>query len=1123
MAANPVYHVDSYHINVEMGDGAIHLLLQITEEDGNVLTPPRVLSAVLIDGGHNRHAGLQNLKDTIQTIIDLGYDDANGNPIDNHDESHCLKFDAIIVTHWDQDHWCGMVRLFMDDVVAQIVAGTPLDTLECRYLRYDGPTGLPESVLYVPYWNFTPGTAISEEKGAYEGFSNIREDGPSPARFFLCDFDVEEDDDGDWRGTIPNFLKVRIHKDWSFLGVNFFTGDEIDIAQIPNIIHPQQLIAQPVHHTRINGEMRPGMYCIAAYRQYMGPPLLEVVDKINTRTNQLSIAAMIIWPDLQLSHYFAGDLSYDMEKKLVVWSGANSAAGRRVSAMKASHHGAAISTPVEMIQNFDPRSIILSAGNDYGHPRKCARIHDICQRLEIWNLFVVISISALFIKRQENINTNVLIGWELLLYIEAWYLWNGYNVGNHAVWPICYPYYLYQTNTTPSTWVQTNPGKISPAAFRDNSAANRTYRESLQTIYDALAGRGTPIAYPYNLFTTEVGRGTKEAKTIWLNSYVSRMWRTISNITRSATVVPALHAAANSILTGNNIIQYNLVQCRHGVDDGEVTFKVRGNPNPPNNIHAVPLSKTLLRTRQTLGKMATTLKGPRETIILSRNSLNVNLGAVTIDPSMVSLGDDVDPDEGDDEETDTDDELRAKGGTFDKNSKYMKTSSLSANEGTRSLLRDPLPGYTFFCTELSEGTSSTTYSLTVGDLNDFITALHWGIVTLETTPPATSDGPPIGLFATDEWNSWFVEAIGATSFTVNASKTQIISFNTAFSIPAVLSGNPTQATLIFDTSVANVSFDLPNPQALPPSGLLGGYGTMIFGLSPVTQPVTLTLSDLFTFVGQDLPAKSVIGSLDSITLSLDSTNSRGDRNAIWFIPGDNYKTVVRLEPHLPNDALDSLNSYLETILPGLTVNSATVVAKKSLTYSTGKTGVTVVTEPEIFLSVDSKITITAPPPKQPKVLLFTTTITFSPNTLDFVLQYNSGGTIDDAVDWVANLLGLEGLPFLDWVDKAASYVDKDLQLRRISLKVGVTSKGLKVLSCAFDVQVTLAIGGDKDKNTKVATKLSYTWPNGKFGRLVGALWPGRQCLHSANYAIKANPVNYSSTSPGTSASIELRF
>lgn len=700
----------------------------------------------------------------------------------------------------------------------------------------------------------------------------------------------------------------------------------------------------------------------------------------------------------------------------------------------------------------------------------------------------------LFGVREKKIKANVLIGWELLLYIQAWYLWNGYDVSDHAVWPICYPYYLYKTNGIPSRWVQRNPAKISPAAFRDNSTAYNTYRRALQSIYDGLAENEIEVENPYDEFIAYVGGRSKEDQTVWLNSYIARQWRTISNITRSATVVTAFDADTNSILTGANIIQYNLVQCRHGVGDGEVCIRVRGNPNPPNNTHAVPLSRTLRQVRQTSGQLATTLKGPRQKMILSRNSANVNLGAVTIDPSMVSLGNDPDPDEGDDPDTDGGDELLTEAETIDEASKSMKTSALSANQGTTPLIRNPLPGYTFFSMELSEGTSPTTYSLTAGDLNDFVTALHWGIVTLETTPPTTSDGAPIGLFATDEWDSWFVEAIGATSFSVNASQTQIISFNTAFSISALLPGNSTQATLIFDTSVANLSFDLPSPQALPPTGLLSGYDTMIFGLSPATQPVSLTLRDLFAFSGHDMPAKSLIGSLDSITLSLDPTNSRGDRNAIWFIPGDNYKTVVRLEPHLPNDALNSLNSYLKTVLPGFSVNSATIVAKKCLTYSTGKTGVKVVTEPRIFLSVGSQITITPPPPKPQKILLFTTTITFSPDTLDFVLQYDSGGTIEDTVDWVSNLLGLEGLPFLDWVDKAAAYVEKDLQLRRISLTVGVTSKGLKVLSCVFDAQVTLAIGGDKDKNTKVATKLSYSWPTGKFGRLIGALWPCKQCL-----------------------------
>lgn len=106
--------VHSWHINIGVGDGAIHLLVdEKATLPATTAVKPLVKKAVLIDGGDSAHS-LQQLKLTIARIeaeYDFPAEDAKQ-----------LKFDAILITHWDLDHWYGIHQLLLEDLEATLNA-----------------------------------------------------------------------------------------------------------------------------------------------------------------------------------------------------------------------------------------------------------------------------------------------------------------------------------------------------------------------------------------------------------------------------------------------------------------------------------------------------------------------------------------------------------------------------------------------------------------------------------------------------------------------------------------------------------------------------------------------------------------------------------------------------------------------------------------------------------------------------------------------------------------------------------------------------------------------------------------------------------------------------------------
>lgn len=188
--------VDTIHLNIGIGDCSIVCKTQPPPSSSTTsIGKPQLLSAVLIDGGFQASADL--IQKCIQTQLD-----GTGTNSGLYDLSlmpgSVVKFDSVVITHWDQDHWGGLINLICDDLKTQlntriqaaqdaeakkegkewkdltkdekdaieveiVAANTAaklstdpvVPEIQCAYFKYDGLPGVgkPLTTLYVPYWD----------------------------------------------------------------------------------------------------------------------------------------------------------------------------------------------------------------------------------------------------------------------------------------------------------------------------------------------------------------------------------------------------------------------------------------------------------------------------------------------------------------------------------------------------------------------------------------------------------------------------------------------------------------------------------------------------------------------------------------------------------------------------------------------------------------------------------------------------------------------------------------------------------------------------------------------------------------------------------------------------------
>ena len=132
MPGPPKYVIDYRQVNIGVGDCEIILLVKDAQD-----TIPTIMKAVLVDGGKGGRIPVSNIRQVF-TRIKEDYTIAK------------FQLDAIVITHWDTDHYTGVLALMTEELEL-----TPDDPRELTFLKYD--SGEPTTTLYAPY-EFLPTT-----------------------------------------------------------------------------------------------------------------------------------------------------------------------------------------------------------------------------------------------------------------------------------------------------------------------------------------------------------------------------------------------------------------------------------------------------------------------------------------------------------------------------------------------------------------------------------------------------------------------------------------------------------------------------------------------------------------------------------------------------------------------------------------------------------------------------------------------------------------------------------------------------------------------------------------------------------------------------------------------------
>lgn len=263
--------VDSVHINVGQGDSAVHLLVDTTD----VSKDPVILRATLIDGG--KGDGFQKIKDSI-TMLMTRYQLPVG--VTN------LQFDSIVLTHWDLDHYKGVLDLLNDDLHEQIEEikkthpPTPAEiaAMQCKYLKYSGAgRGTPLTTFYVPYWDgsskgfYVPGSSGRKRKYPNDRPKVLEKSGTLPD--WLLDFKTYAHSDGRKAKPEPEAggftftgLCSLCYDPARMIGVNFLDNVRLTTKGYQDVTDPGDLVDSVTWQKGAPV----GIFCVGCYDAVIG-------------------------------------------------------------------------------------------------------------------------------------------------------------------------------------------------------------------------------------------------------------------------------------------------------------------------------------------------------------------------------------------------------------------------------------------------------------------------------------------------------------------------------------------------------------------------------------------------------------------------------------------------------------------------------------------------------------------------------------------------------------------------------------------------------------------------------------------------------------------------------------
>ncbi|KAF2657052.1 hypothetical protein K491DRAFT_348351 [Lophiostoma macrostomum CBS 122681] len=308
------WRVDSYFINVGLGDGAIHILFNEASNG--------IHKAILVDGGVK--PGATQLKHAILKVEKLY-------GITKPDR---LEFDAVVVTHWDEDHFQGMMEMIWQGFFGPGKdKGTHISLQNTVFYCPDKSKESATDTLYT-----------FKNSGGMEQISIRRSTDANSDAKLVCKAVC---------GT-------------ECLGIDFFSGQKFDgdIAA--------KLKTHFAKEKKDNNEPknRPIMLCVGADLVRIDG---EDMEKGRTTPKNASsiMATLMMWdpstkrPRVHL--YTGGDAEEWQENEMLDWLETVLHKDIKIDAIKAGHHGSHFATTARFFDH-DIDWFVYSAAEDYGHP-----------------------------------------------------------------------------------------------------------------------------------------------------------------------------------------------------------------------------------------------------------------------------------------------------------------------------------------------------------------------------------------------------------------------------------------------------------------------------------------------------------------------------------------------------------------------------------------------------------------------------------------------------------------------------------------------------------------------------------------------------------------------------------
>lgn len=377
--------------------------------------------------------------------------------------------------------------------------------------------------------------------------------------------------------------------------------------------------------------------------------------------------------------------------------------------------------------------------------------------------------------------------------------------------------------------------------------------------------------------------------------------------------------------------------------------------------------------------------------------------------------------------------------------------------------------------------------LSGGVLDDFVMDLHCHVLWVKNKLPAEPEtGSQTPLMEDDEWRCWFYDVLNAKAVSViNAAGGKIGGFRVQASL-SLMGKGPTENTPAWmnfstDEAILKTAFGSTNP--VLPTGLLKRHCMLVMGLETVrVEPSkTVYLHNLVDFIGvEELKEKNtLIKVLGAFPMKPPSTHEelQGKRNAVWFLPSNDYRTTIRLEWPMDPTTQEELNKFLKPL--NLTLGTTSAIARRSSRWSTTGPSCQMLTQGSLVFHTE----ITINQIKLEATFEFSTTVT----TLTLTLNSKTSQALESILNWVKGLVpGDEKFDFGDLQGQSfGSSSLGEFHFRRITIGLIEDQSGRAKLS-TFSMDMEAGLHHSPKPSTLFL--ITYTYQKGQGSTVNAKLW-----------------------------------